>query len=243
MSFTPEEMDRIVCGIRAGYVVTIGGSRCNTSYRANEAGDLVIEHFDEGHVDAHPLSEDELRRVVRESPRDEFVGVLRAPLKDALREAIFNGVETSDFTPATRCFEDLAKYGYDALASMLLVEGVLRSLAANVKHPPEKVSAMMAGVLDGNSLYHAVMQPIGHDKSVAAGKFGVFFFAKVAEALGHEDLRGFRRYRGTFRAMAGDLRGALADFEWEQARMPKGDADAPYLARDIADARDRLGTA
>lgn len=229
VDFVGDEADRIIAGVRGGAEVEIGDPRCHTTYRGKN-GALVSEYFDEGHTQETPIDEPTLRAVV-DGHREDFLDVLRRPLKERLRVALLEGA-TLDAARTT--LAELLAYG-DCLNSTDLFEAVLAW--PDGKPTPDEV-ATLTKEKTGNDLFHSIMSGIGYGtKSAAGGRFGLRFFETVAEMLGHETMRDFRRYRAHFRAMAGDLHGALGDLEWEKSQLTKDDE---YLDREIDDVRKRI---
>ena len=110
----------------------------------------------------------------------------------------------------------------------------------------DAVEKMTAGTT-GLDLYHSTMSAIGYGtKSKEGAAVGLRIFSVVAEMSGNEagdePIPRFRRYRASFRAMAGDIEGALDDLEWEKARQSKDDPDVEYLQREIDELRGRRVT-
>lgn len=227
VGFLGDEVDRIVAGIRAGAEVVVGGSRCHTTYRGSD-GALVAEDFDEGSTEERPIDERSLRGVI-DGNREDFLDVLRKPLRERLRAALLEGAPPETVRAA---LAELLAYG-DCLHGTALFEAVIAW--PETRPTPDEVSAL-ARETTGNGLFHAVMSGIGYgEKSAAGGRFGLRFFATVAEILGDDAMPEFRRYRAHFRAMAGDLQGALDDLLGERPERPD---DA--LDREIAGVRERI---
>lgn len=232
VGFKGDEVDRIVAGIRAGVTVMVGGSRCHTTYRVGEGGELVAEDSDDGFTENKPCPESTLRQVILHN-RESFLEVLREPLRVRLRDCLLDSTREA----ARACLGELVAFG-DCLARTELLEAVLAW--PEDKPTPDALARMTEGTT-GLDLHHSVMSALGYGAaSAAAGQLGLRFFSAVAEILGHERMPRFRRYRAGFRAMAEDLAGALDDLEWEAAHPSKDDPDAEVLQREIADLRQRL---
>ena len=223
-----DEVDRIVAAIRSGAEAVTGGGRFSTTYRSRNGG-FIISQFSEGETEEHAIDEATLRAAIHEH-RDEFLDVLRAPLRERLKVAL---LETRTREAERAALAELLAYG-DCLNSTEVFEAVIAW--PDEKPPPEAIASIEKK--DGNDLYHSIMSGIGHGtKTVAGGQFGLRFFATVAEMLGHETMRDFRRYRAHFRALAGDLSGALADLEHTKSALTKEDE---YLEREIDGVRKRI---
>lgn len=228
MKLSSDEVERVIAGIRAGMEVIVGGSRCHSTYRVNAAGALVVEDFDEGMTDERPFSEEGLRMIIAGSP-ESFLDVLRRPLRAALSEALL-GIRENP----RACLADLLVYG-ESVHHKDLLEAVLGWPDAA---PAPELRARLA-TTDGLDVYHAIMSALGYGtKSIAAGQFGVRFYAALEEMSEACERRNWRRYRAEFREMAGDSAGALQDLRWELARSANED-DAASLRRQIAAISDR----
>lgn len=224
----PDEIDRVVAGIRDGERVDIGGSRCHVTYFGRD-GALFFEDFDEGHTVERPCSEAELRATIASSP-GEFLEVLRGPLRERLHRALVGASQESPHD----ALQALLVYG-ECVSHRRLLEAVIDWPEA----PTAEAQTELAALRDGLDVYHFIRSAVGYGANTpATGRFGIRVYAVLAEMLGREPPR-WRRYRADFRAMTGDVGGAVADLEWERAHLPDDDYDRPYVERAIAKLSER----
>lgn len=211
VGYSYDEVEAIVAAIRGGAEVTIGVSRCNTTYRGKD-GTIVAEEFDEGQTAERPCSEETIRQLVRDEP-ESFLEVLRAPLRAALSKALLENTGAIDRLRA------LLAYG-ECLHEVEILEAFLED-----KPPPPGKTGLDA--------YHAVMNAIGYARLDAeGGRFGL----RVFEAL-DPSIPRFRRYRASFRSRVGDHAGALEDLLWEKAHRAADDSDQTSLDKEIEQVR------
>ncbi len=227
-----DEIQRVIAGIRDGMQVVIGGSRLHTTYLGRN-GELFIEDFDEGVTSERACPEAELQAMIAGGSA-EFLEVLRRPLREVLCRTL---VGLSAVSPH-EALRDLLVYG-DCLSHRRLLEVVIdwpdaASVEVDAPILSAAAEAELATLKDGVDVYHFIRSSVGYEASTpATGRFGLRVFAALAEMLGRE-LPGWRRWRSEFRAMAGDVEGAIEDLAWERARLPKDDDDRPYLERAMA---------
>ncbi len=219
----PDEIDRVIAGIRDGAQVMLGGSRCHTTYLGRN-GELVGETFDEGTTTEFPCTEDELRRAILQNPT-EFLEILRRPLRDVLRNSLVGQPTVSPH----QAIRDLLLWG-ECLSR--------RSLLAAILDWPTELSPTakteLASLSDGTDVYHFIRAAVGYETStLGTGRFGLRVFATL-EAMLARELPRWRRFRSDFRVMAGDVEGGIADLQSELARLPENDLDRPYVLRAIA---------
>jgi hypothetical protein len=193
VTFTEEEIDRVIAGIRGGCEVLRGGSRCHTTIRARD-GVLVLEDFDEGYTTERVCTEEELRRWIATSPAD-FVDVLRAPLRAALGRSLLGLTTDSPFD----CIEALLAYG-ECLDRRHLLDAILRWPNES---PSAEAMSELATIRDGLAAYHFIRSAIGYGAhSPAAGELGLRFYSVLAEMMGGREPPNWERYRASFSELA-----------------------------------------
>ena len=221
MRFSRPEVTEILRRIGDGASVTIGGSRAHQSWTCQD-GAWVCESFDEGYVEVHPSSREEVRKLIRRRP-DAFKGVLKAPRWARFSAAFLQG----DAALALEHLAQALRYG-DSLE-----QGKL--LRAFLWFPTRKPTAAVRGIgrskLRGYTAYHVFMDAAGWDRSPEVGRKGVLFVDRLIDMVG--DTEGALKVRASFHEQAGDLASALRDHEHELARAKPGTFDHELLTSQV----------
>lgn len=195
--FTEAQVQAILDAMRGGATVTVGGSRCHTSFGCRD-GSFVEEDFDEGTIFERPSSERAQREAIAQHPSD-FRPLLQAKPLRALRAAF----EAKDWPATLEALEE-ARQVLDPMQHLRVFAIALKSPA----WPSEEDLVLVRQVLAGGTAWHAFLDVAGWQLTPARGRQGVDFVDRLLALV--QEPRGYES-RASFRVLAGDKAGAIED--------------------------------
>jgi hypothetical protein len=221
MGLTEAQVQVVLDELRDGRTVSIGGSRCNTTYGWRD-GAFYAEAFDEGHVEEHASDEGEVRRWIERDPA-AFASLAQAPDVRAFREAWARD-DREGAVAALRRAEAIADplHQFRVFAAALLWPD---------RSPTDEERAMVREMLTSQTAWHAFLSPVGWELTPERGRQGVAYLdrllAMVPEPRGYET-------RASFHELAGDLDAAIDDLWRSLAETPDDAWWRPELVERIA---------
>jgi hypothetical protein len=205
--------------MRQGARVTVGGGRWNQTF-SHRSGDWYAEEFDEGVAHEGVSSEEAIRKAFALSP-GPFLALLGEPFWQGFADALLAG----DRARARAWLEAGHACGAPDLA--ILSAFLAWPEEAPSRETRELVARAIAEQRAASIFQMAILQAHGD----VAARRGVEFMDALGAMTG-EPLHFFAQRAG-FRVRAGDIDGALADFQREVDRIPAdaGEHTAEGLAR------------
>lgn len=219
MNSDNDALTRVLARMQQGACVTVGGGRWHQTF-SHRAGDWHVEEFDEGLVHEGASSEDEIRKAYALNP-GPFLALLNEPFWEGFADALLAG----DRDGARAWLAAGRACGAPDLAILsAFLAWPDEAPSSEVRHLVERAIAEERAA----SIFQmAVLQRHGE----IAARRGVEFMNALGAMVGEPP--HFFAQRAGFRLRAGDLDGAISDFQREVDRIPvdAGEHTAEGLAR------------
>jgi hypothetical protein len=201
-----DPLARVLARIEKGARVTLGGGRWHQTFSHRDGG-WYVEEFDEGAEYAGRASEDEIRKAFALSPAP-FLALLGEPFWEQFASALVAGDRARARTLLAHA------PGYPARDAAVL--GAF--LAWPEEAPSAEVRELLARAIRDQAAPEIFRAAVLQRHGDAVARQGVAFLGALAEMTG-APLHCFAQRAG-FRIMAGDIDGAIEDFQRELDRLP-----------------------
>lgn len=202
------ETETILSQMRAGAGVTIGGSRCHTTYFFRD-GAWGYEVFDEGDTRPGGMSEAEIRALIRRDP-ESFRGILHEGPFRRFGAAYLAG----DVEQARTELRAAAHY-IDSDGRTALWEAILDWPG---KAPAPEVAALLRARIEGLTAWHLFMDATGWERTPENGARGLEFADLLVAMVGPAP--GIHWLRSSFHQLRGDLDAARREMRAEIEGLP-----------------------